>query len=40
MKKSMKPESIGRVNLKRVDTTTEADIAEYKAGDDANAIQD
>ena len=31
---------IGRIDVKRVDATTEADIANYQAEDDANAMLD
>lgn len=31
---------VGRIDVKRVDATTEADIAKHQAGDDANAILD
>lgn len=35
---NMKP--IGRIDTKRVDATTEVDIAEHQAADDANAMLD
>ena len=31
---------IGRIDVKRVDATTVADIAKHQAEDDANAMQD
>ena len=31
---------IGRIDVKRVDATTEADIANHQAEDDANAMLD
>ena len=30
----------GRIDVKRVDATTEADIADHQAEDDANAMLD
>jgi putative transcriptional regulator len=37
---SINTQPIGRIDLKRADKTTEADISAHKAEDDANAMQD
>ena len=35
-----KAKPLGRIDVRRVDATTEADIAKHEAADDANAILD
>ena len=37
---SLNAKPVGRVDVKRVDATTEADIADHQAEDDANAMLD
>ena len=37
---SLNAKPVGRVDVKRVDATTEADIADHQAEDDSNAMLD
>ena len=37
---SFNAKPVGRVDVKRVDATTEADIADHQAEDDSNAMLD